>query len=391
MVSQPSADDAAPAAPDIPAAQTAPTAQTARTAQAAGSPEVAVAPTSDDIERVLPIVQRVVGARVADRDLAQDLVQETVLRLLSAAGRVQPEMLEPYAIATARNVVATMRRDRDRAARNQHRALDLSQPDDPHAQVLADEESAAIVQALGHLQAGERESLLAHEVSGRDTRSLAAEAGSSAGAVAAQLHRTRARLRVEYLLALEGAPPPSEQCRPTLLALSSGDRRRQRDPAVSRHLLGCGFCTRVSEPLADRRQSRDEEVTVEIRGDPDIVRARQAARELASRLDFPVTELTVIATAVSEVARNIVRFTSGGEVVVELLRAPRAGIRVVASDAGPGIGDVERALADGYSTYDGLGLGLPGARRLMDEFSISSDPDQGTTVVMTKWLGGRHG
>jgi len=201
------------------------------------------------------------------------------------------------------------------------------------------------------------------------------------------------RFKADFPEAFKAAstPPPSEQCRPALLALSSGDRRRQRDPAVARHLLGCGFCMRVSEPLLDRRQSREEEVAVEIRGDPDIVRARQAARELASRLDFPVTELTVIATAVSEMARNIVRFTSGGEIVVDLLRSPRAGIRIVATDAGPGIGDVERALADGYSTYDGLGLGLPGARRLMDEFTISSDPDQGTTVVMTKWLGGRHG
>jgi serine/threonine-protein kinase RsbT len=353
--------------------------------------DAAGALTPEDVERVLPIVRRVVGARVADRELAEDLVQETLLRVLSASGRVQLEMLEPYAIATARNVVATMRRDRDREARNKHRALDLSQPDDPHTHVLADEETAAIVQALGHLQESERESLLAHEVAGRDTRSLAADAGSSAGAVAAQLHRTRARLRVEYLIALEGRPPPSEQCRSALLALSSGDRRRQRDPAVARHVLGCEFCTRVSEPLLGRRQSRDDEVAVEIRGDPDIVRARQAARELASRLDFPVTELTVIATAVSEMARNIVRFTSGGEIVVDLLRSPRAGIRIVATDAGPGIGDVERALADGYSTYDGLGLGLPGARRLMDEFAISSDPDQGTTVVMTKWLGGRHG
>jgi RNA polymerase sigma factor (sigma-70 family) len=364
---------------------------TAAADDVAGGTAVAGALTQEGVERVLPIVRRVVGARVADQYLAEDLVQETLVRVLSASERVEPEMLEPYAIATARNVVATMRRDKDREARNKHRALDLSQPDDPHTQVLADEESAAIVQALALLGDRERESLLAHEVSGRDTRSLAEEAGSSAGAVAAQLHRTRARLRVEYLLALEGARPPSDECRPALLALSSGDRRRQRDPAVAQHVLGCGFCTRVAEPLLDRRQPRDDEVAVEIRGDPDIVRARQAARELAARLDFPVTELTVIATAVSEMARNIVRFTSGGRVVVELLRSPRAGIRIVVADAGPGIADIESALADGYSTYDGLGLGLPGARRLMDEFSVSSDPDQGTTVVMTKWLGGRHG
>jgi anti-sigma regulatory factor (Ser/Thr protein kinase) len=93
----------------------------------------------------------------------------------------------------------------------------------------------------------------------------------------------------------------------------------------------------------------------------------------------------VIATAVSEIARNIVRFAGRGEVVIELLEQPRPGVRVVARDAGPGIADIERALTDGYSTYRGLGLGLPGARRLMDEFSVVSEVNRGTTVTMTKW------
>lgn len=88
----------------------------------------------------------------------------------------------------------------------------------------------------------------------------------------------------------------------------------------------------------------------------------------------------------SEVARNIVRFASSGEVTIELLERPRTGIRVVARDTGPGIRDIDRALEDGFSTYDGLGLGLPGSRRLMDEFSIVSEPGRGTTVTMTKWI-----
>jgi anti-sigma regulatory factor (Ser/Thr protein kinase) len=89
---------------------------------------------------------------------------------------------------------------------------------------------------------------------------------------------------------------------------------------------------------------------------------------------------------VSEVSRNIVRFAGEGQVLIEMLEDPQRGIRVVASDRGPGIGDVEQALSDGYSTYHGLGLGLPGARRLMDEFAIVSETDVGTTVTMTKWL-----
>jgi anti-sigma regulatory factor (Ser/Thr protein kinase) len=88
---------------------------------------------------------------------------------------------------------------------------------------------------------------------------------------------------------------------------------------------------------------------------------------------------------VSEVARNIVRFASSGEVVIEILEEPRPGIRIVARDVGPGIADVDRALQDGFSTYNGLGLGLPGTRRLMDEFGVVSETGHGTTVTMTKW------
>ncbi|MFW5469096.1 anti-sigma regulatory factor [Knoellia sp. CPCC 206435] len=204
--------------------------------------------------------------------------------------------------------------------------------------------------------------------------------------MAAQLKRARARLRVEYVLALDGAEPPTDHCRPVLLALSSADRRRQRELDAPRHLLECEQCALLSEPLLGRGPTRTDEVHVPINADPDIVAARQAARELAARAGFEGTDLTMLATAVSEVARNIVRFTDGGEVTIELLERPQRGIRVVARDTGPGIGDVGRALQDGFSTYDGLGLGLPGSRRLMDEFSIDSDVGQGTTVTMTKWI-----
>ena len=128
-------------------------------------------------------------------------------------------------------------------------------------------------------------------------------------------------------------------------------------------------------------------LTVEIRTEPDVVLARQRARVLSDLLGFDPQDQTRIATAVSEVARNIVRFAESGEVSIELLERPRPGIRVVARDAGPGIRDVDKALEDGFSTYNGLGLGLPGSRRLMDEFTIVSDVGHGTTVTMTKWIG----
>jgi RNA polymerase sigma factor (sigma-70 family) len=337
------------------------------------------------VAALIPMVRRIVSARVSDGATADDLVQETLARVLAAMPRVEPGMLEPYAIVTARNVVASLWREQDRHRRNQHRVVDLRPPDAPDEGLLALEERTAVGAALSRLSERERETLLAHEVHGRDTRSLAGEQGSTAGAVAAQLNRSRARLRVEYLLALEGTEPPTDRCRPVLLALSSGDRRRQREVDAARHLLECELCARLSAPLLERGQPRDDEIRVAIRSDADIVAARQAARELADRLGFGRTDLTLIATAVSEVARNIVRFAGEGEIVVEILEQPRSGVQVVARDTGPGIADVEQALTDGYSTYAGLGLGLPGARRLMDEFAIVSEMGRGTTVTMTKW------
>jgi RNA polymerase sigma factor (sigma-70 family) len=342
---------------------------------------------SADVAALIPLVRRIVASRVPDPPTADDLVQETLTRVLAAAGRVEPGMLEPYAIVTARNVVASMWRDQDRQRRHQHRVVDLRPPAAPDEGVLAREDRAAVAEALTRLSDRERATLLAHEVSGQDTRSLAAELGSTAGAVAAQLNRTRARMRVEYLLVSERVEPPTERCRPVLLAISSGDRRRQREVDAARHLLECDLCARLSEPLVGRGRSRDDAVRVAVRTDADVVAARQAAREVATRLEFSSTDVTLIATAVSEITRNIVRFADSGEVVVTELQEPRRGISIVARDAGPGIPDVDQALQDGYSTYQGLGLGLPGARRLMDEFAVASETGRGTTVTMTKWRG----
>ncbi len=126
---------------------------------------------------------------------------------------------------------------------------------------------------------------------------------------------------------------------------------------------------------------------IAIESDADVVTARQRARALAVGLDMPSTDQTLLATAISEVARNITAYAQRGEVLLELVRDGRGrrGIRVVARDEGPGIEDVERALTDGYTTGGGLGLGLPGARRLVDEFDIETAPGAGTTVTLVKW------
>lgn len=351
--------------------------------------EASLAPSDPLVETgvasLIQIVGRVVRARVTNAAVAEDLIQETLVKVLSAADRVEEGMLEPYAIATARNLVTSMWTAQARERRNQHRVLELAPDAAPDEGLLRGEEQQAISAALERLSERDRRTLLAHEVDGMDTRSLADELGLSAGAVAAQLNRTRARMRVEYLLALQDVEPPTPQCRPVLFALSSADRRRQREVDAARHLLECETCAGLSRPLLQRGKVEDDDVRIRIYGDPDIVEARKQARQLAAQLQFSRTDATLIATAVSEIARNIVRFAGDGLIVMALVEEPRPGVRIVALDTGPGIPDVEQALADGYSTYNGLGLGLPGARRLMDEFSLTSEVGLGTTVTMTKW------
>jgi len=125
---------------------------------------------------------------------------------------------------------------------------------------------------------------------------------------------------------------------------------------------------------------------VVINSDQDIVAARQRGRALAGELGFSATDSTLIATAISELARNIVSYARKGEITLKTIHgSSRHGILVVASDDGPGIPDVRQAMRDGFSTSGSLGLGLPGVRRLMDEFQIASQPGRGTTVTVKKW------
>jgi serine/threonine-protein kinase RsbT len=118
----------------------------------------------------------------------------------------------------------------------------------------------------------------------------------------------------------------------------------------------------------------------------DIVVARQRGRVLAAQIGFQGSDLTVIATAISELARNILEYAGTGELLLRPInRGTLPGILIVARDEGPGILDLTKALEDGFSTGHGLGIGLPGVRRLMDEFEIASEPAKGTTVTARKW------
>lgn len=128
------------------------------------------------------------------------------------------------------------------------------------------------------------------------------------------------------------------------------------------------------------------DIRVAINSDQDIVLARQKGRSLAIELRFSAVDATLIATAISELARNILAYARKGEITLRAVVASgRQGILIVASDAGPGIPDISQALRDGFSTSGSLGLGLPGVRRLMDEFQITSRTGHGTKVAVKKW------
>jgi serine/threonine-protein kinase RsbT len=132
----------------------------------------------------------------------------------------------------------------------------------------------------------------------------------------------------------------------------------------------------------------ETETLTEINSAVDIVTARQRGRTLALELGFNGADVTLIAAAISEVARNIVDHAKKGEIVMSSVQSAtggKRGIQIVARDEGPGIRDVAQAMQYGYSTRKGLGVGLPGAKWLMDEFDITSEVGRGTTITMKKW------
>jgi serine/threonine-protein kinase RsbT len=131
----------------------------------------------------------------------------------------------------------------------------------------------------------------------------------------------------------------------------------------------------------------EHDSVIPIESDADVVIARQQARAMASQLELSSTDQTLLATAISEVARNITAYAERGEVLLSIVKDDdgRRGIRVIARDEGPGIENVELALQDGYTSGNGLGLGLPGARRLVHHFEIETAPGRGTKVTLVMW------
>jgi serine/threonine-protein kinase RsbT len=144
----------------------------------------------------------------------------------------------------------------------------------------------------------------------------------------------------------------------------------------------------MSSGFKSDSESALEEVThLPIRSGADVVAARQAGRELAMHIGFNGSEVTVVAAAISEIARNIVDYAGHGEMTMQRIENNgRVGMAIVAQDQGPGIPNVAEAMRYGCSTRRGIGVGLPGAKWLMDEFEIVSKPGKGTKVTMRKWL-----
>jgi serine/threonine-protein kinase RsbT len=133
----------------------------------------------------------------------------------------------------------------------------------------------------------------------------------------------------------------------------------------------------------------EDDIVVNIQNSDDIVAARKVGHQLALDLGFSLTDVTMVATAISEIARNITSYAGRGVIRVTVAdREGRKALVVRAEDFGPGIADIDRAMEDGYSTGRGLGMGLPGARRLMDRLVVDSKLGRGTVVEMWKWVPG---
>jgi RNA polymerase sigma factor (sigma-70 family) len=216
--------------------------------------------TEADLLAIAGPIRHAVSSRVtASRGLrsgeVEDVVQETLSRVWAVRWRLERATLLPYGLTVARNLVTSAERQDVLRDRYGPRLVDPSPDGDPAADLIAAEEHAAVLQAVGALRAEDRRLLVEHEVHGIEARTIADAEGIAANTVAARLARARARLRVEHLLALRKVQLPTSRCRGVLDAISLGDRSRQRTLLAAEHLLHCATCAELSEPLLTRRRS----------------------------------------------------------------------------------------------------------------------------------------
>ncbi len=199
-------------------------------------------------------MRRVLAARCRDRDLVEDLTQEALVKVAGSRGRLTGPSLRAYAIVTAQHLLTSHVRSVERDRRHAPRLVDQEVSDDPEDATLRAEETAALATALDELGPEQRRLLYDHVVEEVPLGDLAEMEGTTPGALAMRLARARAELRLEYVLALRHRRLPTGRCRPVLLALSAGDRRRQHNLGAAEHLLACSTCASLSEPLVERER-----------------------------------------------------------------------------------------------------------------------------------------
>ncbi len=219
-------------------------------------PAGSVGPPSDaEIAEISGAVRRFVAAKTSDPHDIDDVVQETLARTLQARSRLGVTTSVGYSLTVARHLLAEMYRNADLVRRHSPSLLDLPQEDSPESALLAGEDRNALMSALSALPDGQHAALLAHHVEGTPLTDVAGPRRAPA-ALAAQLSRSRARLRVDYVLALRSVTLPTSQCRPVLMALSAGDRRRQEAASAGAHLVRCSTCADVAPVLINRDRRR---------------------------------------------------------------------------------------------------------------------------------------
>lgn len=205
--------------------------------------------SAHEVITVEPVIRRVIAARAMNPADVDDLVQDCLERLLMARQRLAPEAVLPYAVVIARNLASSHAKSAIRHAAAAPRILDAAEPERPDEVLLAGEARDAMMAALAQLSDQERRDILAYYGDGSQEVTKAQE---SRGALRVRMARTRAKLRLEYLLAFRHLELPSSTCRSVLMAISAGDTRRQRELDAGRHLLDCRTCAMLSEPLGRR-------------------------------------------------------------------------------------------------------------------------------------------
>ncbi len=210
---------------------------------------------AEEVDELTAVVRRVVRARVRDPHLVDDIVQETLARVLAQGADVKADARRPYAIVTAINLVSSTFRAEGRRARGLHRLVDLTSSELPEDELVRRDEGRSMSHAITRLSDRDREVLISHEVHDIPTKELASGAGTSAGAIAVRLAAARAKLRLEYVLAHRREDPLPARCRSVLLALSAGDRRRQSALDAGDHVGSCDRCAALSEPLLARSRA----------------------------------------------------------------------------------------------------------------------------------------